>query len=135
MSTRRQVKVARIIRDTVSDAITGHLNDPRIEALVSVTRVQVAADLRTADVYLSVFGKTDSANNKTFMAIEHARSHIQCFVADRLDSKFCPILRFHKDEAFQKSLETMRLIDQISSELKSKNSDNAGSVVDQPAQE
>jgi ribosome-binding factor A len=126
MSTRRQEKLARVIRDTVSDAITNHLNDPRIEALVSITRVQVAADLHTADVYLSVFGKADSANNKTFIAIEHARSHIQSFVANRIDSKFCPVLRFYKDEAFHKTLETMKLIDQISSELKSKDSDKAG---------
>ena len=60
MPTRRQEKVARVVKETVSDAIANHLNDPRIEGFVSVTRVEMAADLRNADVFLSIFGKDDA---------------------------------------------------------------------------
>ena len=55
MPTRRQEKVARVIREVVSDAIANHLSDPRITGFVSVTRVEVMADMRSADVYLSIF--------------------------------------------------------------------------------
>jgi len=112
MATRRQEKVARIVRESVSDAISNHLSDPRIEGLVSVTRVDMAADLRSADVYISIFGKDEASQNKTFAAIEHAKSRIQSLLAGRVQSKFCPVLRFHKDDKFKKTLETMKLIDE-----------------------
>ena len=116
MPTRRQEKVARVVKEAVSEAIANHLNDPRITGFVSVTKVDMSPDLRNADVYLSVFAGTDGAKNQGFLAIDHARRRIQAFVADALSSKFCPVLRFHRDEQFQKTLETMRLIDQAMSE-------------------
>lgn len=132
MPARRQEKMARIVKEVVSDAIANHLNDPRIEGLVSVTGVEMTADLRTADVYISIFDRSpvtqedsetgtsngDASRNKTFAAITHARSRIQSLLADKLQSKFCPVLRFHTDEKFKKTLETMKLIDQAVSELK-----------------
>ncbi len=116
MPTRRQEKVARVIKEVVSDVIANRLSDPRITGFTSVTRVEVTADLRSADVYLSIFAATEGAGDKTFAAITHARSRIQSFLAEALESKFCPVLRFRVDEQFRKTLETMRLIDQVANE-------------------
>ena len=116
MPTRRQEKVARVIKEVVSEAIAHHLSDPRITGFVSVTRVEVTADMRGADVYLSHFASAEGARNRTFAAITHARARIQSYLADALESKFCPVLRFHEDEQFRKTLEIMRLIDQVASE-------------------
>lgn len=116
MPTRRQEKVARVVKEAVSDAIANHLGDPRITGFVSVTRVTLAPDLRNADVYLSIFAASDSAKNRTFEAIMHARVRIQSLLAAALESKFCPVLHFYRDEQFQKTLETMRLIDEVASE-------------------
>ena len=112
MKSRRQEKVARIIKESVSDCIHNHLSDPRIEGLVSVTQVDISPDLRNVDVYISVFGKDETSQNKTFDAIVHAAKRIQTFMARDLQSRFCPILHFKKDENFKKTLETMRLIDE-----------------------
>jgi ribosome-binding factor A len=120
MATRRQEKIARVIKEVVSDAIANHLNDPRIEGFVSVTRVDMTADLRNAEVYLSIFGGDDAAQNKTFEAITHAKSRIQSLLAGKLRCKFCPVLQFQKDEKFKKTLETIRLIDQTTSEREKK---------------
>jgi ribosome-binding factor A len=117
MATRRQEKVARVVKEGVSDAIAHHLSDPRIEGFVSVTRVDMATDLRNADVYVSIFGGDKAAQNKTFAAITHAKSRIQSLVAGRLQSKFCPVLHFFRDEQFKKALEIMKLIDQAASKL------------------
>lgn len=121
MATRRQEKVARVVKEAVSEAIANHLSDPRIEGFVSVTKVDMTADLRIADVYVSIFGKDDSSQNKTFAAITHARSRIQSLLAGKLQCKFCPVLRLHKDDKFKKTLETMNLIDQTATELEDKN--------------
>jgi ribosome-binding factor A len=116
MPTRRQEKVARLIREVVSDVIANHLSDPRITGFVSITRVEVMADLRSADVYLSIFAPSESDQSKTFAAITHARSRIQSFLAEAIESKFCPVLRFHVDEQFRKTLDVMRLIDEVAGE-------------------
>jgi len=122
MATRRQEKVARVVKEAVSDAIANHLNDPRIEGFVSVTRVDIAADLRNADVYLSIFGKDETTQNKTFAGITHAKSRIQSLLAGKWQAKFCPVLHFYRDEKFKKTLETMKLIDRAVSELEKKDS-------------
>ena len=123
MATRRQEKVARIVKEAVSDAIMNHLNDPRIEGFVSVTRVEMTADLRNANVYISIFGKDQNSQDKTFTAITHAKNRIQSLLAGRIRSKFCPVLHFYRDDEFKKTLETMRLIDQAVSELEPKELD------------
>ena len=117
MATRRQEKVARVVKEAVSDAIAHHLSDPRIEGFVSVTRVEMATDLRNANVFVSIFGGNETAQNKTFMAITHAKSRIQSMVAGKLQSKFCPVLHIYRDDKFKKALETMNLIDKAVSEL------------------
>jgi ribosome-binding factor A len=123
MPTRRQEKVARVIREVVSDAIAHHLSDPRITGFVSVTRVELTPDLRNADVYLSIFAADEGARNKTFAAITHARSRIQSFLADALESKFCPVLHFRVDEQFRKTLDVMRLIDEVAGERRKEDSE------------
>ena len=122
MATRRQEKVARVVKEAVSDAISNHLSDPRIEGLVSVTRVDMAPDLRNAEVYISILGKDNAAQNKTFSAITHAASRIQSLLAHRMHSKFCPVLHFRKDVNFKKTLETLELIDQVTGDLEKKSS-------------
>jgi ribosome-binding factor A len=120
MASRRQEKVARVVKEVVSDAIANHLSDPRIAGLVTVTRVEMTPDLRSADVFLSVLAASDAARNKTFAAIDHAVKRIQSLLGSALESKFCPVLHFHKDEHFHKTLETMRLIEEVATERRSR---------------
>jgi ribosome-binding factor A len=118
MSTRRQEKIAQVVKQAVSRAIQQDLNDPRIEGIVSVTVVEMASDLRSAEVYLSVLGRTPGAENATYAALQGARRRIQGVVAKAVKSKFCPVIQLHKDEKFKKTLETMNLIDRAASEYR-----------------
>jgi ribosome-binding factor A len=114
MTSRRQEKISRIVRDSVSDSIANHLSDPRIEeAFVSVTRVEVSADLRVANVYLSFFGGTEKSQKNAFDAIMHAKKRLQMLLAERIQSRFCPVLNIHRDEQFKKALETMKILEEI----------------------
>ena len=117
MATRRQEKVARVVKEAVSEAIAHHLSDPRIEGLVSVTRVEMSPDLRNAYVYISIFGKDEVSQNKTFTALTHAKSRIQSMVAGSLQRRFCPVLHICRDEKFKKTLDILNLIDKAVSGL------------------
>lgn len=122
MPSRRQEKVARVVKEAVSDAVASHLNDPRIEGFISVTRVEMSPNLRDAEVFLSIFGGDAATQNKTFIAVTHARIKIQSILSKRIKSKFCPILHFHKDEKFKKTIEILNLIDKAVGDLEEKES-------------
>ena len=104
MRTRRQEKIAQVVKQAVSHAIQHDLSDPRIEGLVSVTIVEMAPDLRSAEVYLSVLGRSPGAENATYIAIQGAKRRIQGVVAKAVNSKFCPVIQLHKDEKFKKTI-------------------------------
>jgi ribosome-binding factor A len=125
MASRRQQKIARVIRESVSDTIANRLNDPRIDGFVSVTDVDVSPDLRNAEVGLSIMASTENAIKRTFAAIEHARSHIQALLGERMTSKYCPRLHFHEDKKLKKTMETLNLIDSVSQEFRENQGESA----------
>ncbi len=120
MSSRRQEKVARVIRESVSDTIANRLNDPRIEGFVSVTEIDMSPDLRNAYVFLSVMADDDRKRRRTFTAIEHATKFIQSRLSHRMTSKFCPHLNFREDTKMKNTLETLRMIDEATKEIEEK---------------
>jgi ribosome-binding factor A len=113
MPSRRQEKMSRLVKEAVSEVIQNRLSDPRIEGFISITRVIMPGDLRSAEVYISILGENEATQRTTFKAIEHAKSRIQSLVAGKLRVKFSPVLHFHHDKDFKKSMETIRLIEEI----------------------
>ena len=110
--------MARVVKEAVSDIINNHLQDPRIEGFISVTEVKIEPDLKRADVFLSIMGKTAEKQQLTFNGIKHASGHIQALLGDYIKSRFCPHLSFHIDDRLKKTMETLRLIDEAAKEFK-----------------
>lgn len=127
MKSYRPVRVAHIIREVVSDAISNKLNDPRIETFSSVTRVEVSRDLEYAKVYVSVMGD-DSVQRRTMAGLKSARGLVQKLIGRELSIRHCPQLSFHLDESLQRAAETMQLIDETMAEYR--DSDETGQVPD-----
>lgn len=121
--TRRQEKVARVIRESVSDTISNRLSDPRITGIVSVTDVDISPDLRNADVSLSIMGADEKQAKRTMLAIKHATRHIQARLGRKMTLKFCPRLNFHEDTKFRKTLDTLQLIEEVSKEFEDHSTD------------
>ena len=117
MPSRRQEKVARVIKESVSDTIMNRLSDPRIKGFVTVTKVDISPDLRNATIYLSIMAESDKIRNRTFKAIVHAERHIQTILGHKMTSKYCPRLLFNEDAEFKKTMETLRLIDEAKKEF------------------
>lgn len=115
MKSFRPERVSHVIRTVVSDAIANRLNDPRIEPLSSVTRVEVTADLEHAKVWVSVMG-SEAAQRRTVAGLRSATGFVQGLVAKELAIRTCPRLSFHLDESIKKGDATIRLIDQVMAE-------------------
>lgn len=108
MSTRRTAKVAEAIRETVSTTVLFGLKDPRVKN-VTVIRAEVSPDLRSAKVYVSVRGD-DKTQALSLHGLESARGFIQAQVADRLQTRYTPILHFLLDRGVQISAETSAIL-------------------------
>ena len=67
----RPERVGSLLREVLSETICFRLQDPRIEPLTSITRVEVTNDLSVARIFISVPGG-DVAERRTMAAIEHA---------------------------------------------------------------
>jgi ribosome-binding factor A len=98
------------IREVVASAILFEAADPRIRG-VTVLRVEVSGDLRQATVYVSVMG-TETEQNLALRGLRHAAGFFQSKVADRLQTRFTPVLIFELDDSVKKSVEIGRLIDE-----------------------
>ena len=111
MNTRRVAKAAEAIRESVSMTILLGLRDPRVKN-VTVLRAEVSGDLRAAKVYVSVMGdaKTQSL---TMHGLESARGFIQAKVADRLQTKNTPVLKFVLDPGVKYSAETSQTLREV----------------------
>ena len=108
MNTRRVAKAAEAIRESVSTTVLFGLRDPRIKN-VTVLRAEVSGDLRSAKVYVSVMGdaKTQAL---TMHGLDSARGFIQSKVADRLQTKNTPVLKFVLDPGVKFSAETSQTL-------------------------
>jgi ribosome-binding factor A len=118
MPSRRQERMARVIKEAVSDIINNHLQDPRIEGFISVTEVNTEPDLKRAEVYLSIMGQDEKKQRLAFSAIQHAAGRIQSLLGDYVKARFCPHLYFNQDDRLKKTMETLKLIDEVSKEFK-----------------
>lgn len=108
MKTHRLARVAEVIREVASETILFKLKDPRIR-MVTVLRVEVSGDLQHAKVYVSVMG-TDAEQEETLRALKGAGGVVQSQLADRMKTRFLPVIDFVLDQGIKKSMEVSRLI-------------------------
>lgn len=107
----RREKVASAIHEIIGNALIHGLNDPRIDPLTTVTRVEVTADLLIARVYISVPGG-EAVERLSLTGLRHAGGHLRRILAHELDLRLCPEIRFDVDEQARKVRETMRLLEE-----------------------
>jgi ribosome-binding factor A len=115
MSTRRNAKIAQALRQVVSSVILFELRDPRVEH-VTVLGTEVAEDLRSAKVFVSVMG-TDSAQRLAVSGLNAARGFIQSRIADELKLRQTPILSFQLDQGVKRSIEVSKMLREAQDEL------------------
>ncbi len=93
----RLERVNQLIREEIALLLQRELKDPRL-GFVTVTEVDVAKDLRTAKVYVSVLG-SEADWQASLQALEHARGFIRSWLTPRLRLRAIPHLTFQPDRS------------------------------------
>lgn len=92
-------------------AILTEVKDPRVKN-VTVTYVEVSADLRLAKVHVSVMGD-EKQQNLALGGLRSAAGFLQSCVANRVDTRYTPKLEFMLDMGVKKSLEVARILREV----------------------
>jgi ribosome-binding factor A len=91
---RRQKRVAGLIQDEMSRLFIREVQ-PHVGALVTVTRVEMPADLRSAKVYLTVWGPADP--EIVLESLRQRAGHFRRSIASAVNLKYNPQLFFVLD--------------------------------------
>jgi ribosome-binding factor A len=116
MKTHRLARVREVIREVASETILFELKDPRVKG-VTVTRAEVSGDLQHAKVFLTIMGSA-SEQALCLHGLRHAAGFVQSKLADRLQTRFTPTIRFEIDKGVKNSIEVSRLINEALAESK-----------------
>jgi ribosome-binding factor A len=111
VSTRRLLKAAEAVREVVSMAILTEVRDPRVRD-VTVTRVEMAPDMRSATIYVSVMGEP-AREQLALRGLARAAGFLQSRIADRIETRYTPRLRFELDAGVKHSLEIARVLGRV----------------------
>jgi ribosome-binding factor A len=111
VSTRRLLKAAEAVREVVSMAILTEVRDPRVRD-VTVTGVEMAPDMRSATVRVSVMG-SPSQEQLALRGLANAAGFLQSRIADRIETRYTPRLRFEIDEGVKRSIELARVLHEV----------------------
>lgn len=106
---RRQIQIEKQIQESLASFLLKNLNISR-DGLISVTRVQIPKDLKTANIYVHQYGKTEAENEALIETLQKKLGLIQKHLTQELKLRFCPRIEFHYDEAFDKTLAVDKLI-------------------------
>jgi ribosome-binding factor A len=117
--SRRTEKIGSMIQQELAQIILRQINDPRLPAITSITRVKVSADLSTADVYVSMMG-TPGQQTAGLNALRHSAGLMRSVLTRSMNLRQAPFLKFHIDEGLQKELALMELLRKVEEEQKSK---------------
>jgi ribosome-binding factor A len=108
--SQRQLRVGELIRHELADMLSrGDVHDPVIEThMITVPEVRMTADLRLATIYIRPLVGRDEKD--VLAALERNSRYIRGEIAQRVNLKFAPEIRFRIDERFDEAERIEKLL-------------------------
>jgi ribosome-binding factor A len=101
MTRHRAERVADLMQRELAQIFLEEIKDPRA-VLASVSGVSLSADLRFARVKVSVLA-SEAERRECLKALQHATGFVRSLLAQRLDLRVVPELRFELDRGAEHS--------------------------------
>lgn len=121
MSTLRHERVRELLKREIGEAIRRefHVNEA---GLISVNDVDLAGDLKSAVVFISIFG-TASQQKRGLELLTGNRVRIQGLVARSVVLKYTPTLKFVFDDSIVRGNRVLQIIEELEKAQAEKNHD------------
>ena len=105
------------INDAVAEALAvaiGEVREPKVvNNFVSITRAEVAPDLKYATVYFSCIGDSDEAKE----GLKKCCGMLRHYLAVNLNLRITPELAFVKDGSIEHGAKIARILDEINKKV------------------
>ncbi len=99
------------VQKVISEAIR-YSKDPRISPFTSVMDVEVAPDLKTCKVWVTVMGN-DEDRTRTLEGLRSAAGYVRSTVAKELNMRYTPEIRFIMDDSIEYAINMSKKIDEV----------------------
>jgi ribosome-binding factor A len=124
---RRPERFAEALREVIAEVVGFELTDPRL-ALVTVTEVVLAADLRDAKVFVLIRG-TEKEINEALRALKHAATFVRQQVTMSLELRHAPHLHFVRDTAEENAARVSDILEDLTTKGELKKEESEEEVV------
>ncbi len=99
------------VQKVISEALR-YSKDPRISPFTSVMDVEVAPDLKTCKVWVTVMGNEED-RLRTQEGLKSAAGYIRSTLAKELNMRYTPELRFIMDDSIEYAINMSKKIDEV----------------------
>ena len=115
----KNTRINKEVMRALADIIRTEIKDPRLDPLTCVMSAEVAPDLKTCKVEVSVMG--DEAHKEdTLKALKSASGYIRTLLAKKVDLRNTPELIFRLDNSMEYGIEMMAKIDAVMEEQRAR---------------
>jgi ribosome-binding factor A len=121
MNNLRHERVRELLKREIGEAVRREFHVSEC-GLISVNDVDVSGDLKSAVVFISIFGNADQQKRGIQVLNEH-RIRIQGLVGKSVVLKFTPTLKFVFDDSIVRGNKVLQIIEELE---KSAPADEAG---------
>ncbi|MCR4841157.1 MAG: 30S ribosome-binding factor RbfA [Lachnospiraceae bacterium] len=108
----KNVRINAEVQRELSTIIAREIKDPRIAPMTSVTAVEVAPDLKTAKVYISVLGD-ETSKSDTIAGLKSASPFIRSCLAKSVNLRNTPELKFILDDSIEYGIKMSKIIESM----------------------
>lgn len=112
---KNSIKNTRIngeVQKEISNILRNEVKDPRIHPMTSVVAVEVAPDLKSAKIYVSVLG-SEQEKADTLKGLKSAAGVIRSKLARSINLRNTPELTFIMDSSIEYGVNMASMIDKI----------------------
>jgi ribosome-binding factor A len=111
MASIRIQRVRELLKQEIGEAIRRefHVNEA---GLISVNDVDVAGDLKSAVVFISILGNPDQQKRGFHLLTEH-RIRIQSMIGRSIVLKYTPTLKFIFDDSIVRGNRVLQILDEL----------------------
>ena len=95
------------------------LKDPRVQGLVSITRVDATRDMRYAKIYVSVLSGTADRND-VVKGLSSASGFLRHEIGQRLALRMAPELKFIADDSIERGAHIIDVLNNINAKPEGK---------------
>ena len=111
MEGKRSEKVADLIHKEISEMLVKTIKDPRI-GFVTITKVTVSEDCRSAKVYFSVAG-TPKERERSMEGLSSAKGYVRKELGRKIRLRYTPEIFFKFDPSIEYAIHMEELIQSI----------------------